>query len=77
MVQFHDFSTYSRFTNFAFFSPRVMFGRRRRRLRGIILRLIIVLQIPLGTGAINIWYNDKNKVKYKIYHLLIINVIIP
>ena len=30
-----------------FFSPRVIFGRGRRRLRGIILRLIIVLQIPL------------------------------
>ena len=47
MVQFHDFSTYSRFTNFAFFSPCVMFGWGRRSLRVIILRLIIVLQIPL------------------------------
>ena len=46
MLKYYDFSTYSRFANFAFFNPCVMFGRGRR-LRGIILRLIVMLQIPL------------------------------
>ena len=76
MVQVHDFSTYSRFTNFAFFSPCVMFGRGGGGCRASSLGSSSSCKFH-QMHAINIRYNDKNKVNYKIYHYILINVIIP